>query len=97
MRLSQSAPTSDAASRWVLSELQAHELRWRSVSGGVVPLPVSELRGRVPHSVLADTSLWNQVAERVRSDEHVRTTPKDTPLSPNGLRSREEGWLFSSR
>ena len=94
-RRAASAAQVDATSRWVISELQAHELRWRSVSGGVMPLPMSELKGRVPHSVLSDTSLWGQVAERVRSDEHVRVTPKGVPLSPHGMRSREEGWLFS--
>ena len=84
----------DAAARWVLAELASHETRWRSVSGNAQPLPPSELRARVPHSVLADRSLWKLVANRVRCDEHVLVAPKGSYTSSDGGASVEEGWLF---
>jgi hypothetical protein len=55
----------DAAARWVVGELRDHAARWTSISGIAQPMAVSELRSRVPHSVLSDRRLWNQV--RVQS------------------------------
>ena len=58
----------DAAARWVLCELRAHDQRWTSVSGTAQPVPPSELRPRVPHAILADRGLWKEVATRVSAD-----------------------------
>ena len=72
----------DAAARWVLGELRAHTQRWESVSGqhNVMPLPPIDLKGRVPHSILADRKLWREVEASVQSHSCVRVT--------------SEGWLF---
>ena len=52
-------------------------------------MPPSELRARVPHAVLADHTLWNRVASRVRTDMSVRVVP----AGHDGT-SLEEGWLY---
>ena len=73
----------DASARWVLAELRAHTERWESVSGRhahVLPLPPVDLAGRVPHSILADRQLWEQVAATVEAHSCVRTS--------------RDGWLF---
>ena len=71
----------DAAARWVLCELRAHDQRWTSVSGTAQPVPPSELRPRVPHAILADRGLWKEVATRVSADSCVVVT--------------KEGWLIA--
>jgi hypothetical protein len=88
-RSARSAAQVDAAARWVLAELHAHQHRWRSVSGSALPLPPTELRTRVPHSVLADRSLWPRVAHRVRADENVSVTG-------GGSTGVQESWLYAS-
>lgn len=74
----------DATARWVLGELRVHAQRWRSVGGPAVPLAPADLRGRVPHTILADRQLWEQVAASVRAHSCVTITRA----------GEDEGWMF---
>lgn len=85
----------DAAARWALAELREHAQRWHSVSGSAHPLPPSELRARVPHTILSDRSMWPRVAGRVKADENVLVVPAGYPLGVEGVVAKEEGWVFS--
>ena len=85
----------DAAARWVLVELRDHEVRWSSVHGSALPVPMSELRARVPHAILSDRAAWARVAARVRTDENVEVVPSGGYLEANGTPSKEEGWRYA--
>ena len=72
----------DAAARWALAELREHAQRWHSVSGSAHPLPPSELRARVPHTILSDRSMW----PRVRVVSRRTRTCWSYPLAASGRR-----------